>query len=307
MLRRRGSRFASALLVVLGVSLLVSALIRLVPGDPVEAMLGETATRADRAELRRALGLDQPIVTQWARFLGGAARLDFGHSLQGQQPVAASLASRLPSTALLAGAALMVAIGIALPLGAFAALRAGTAWDAAASVLAVLGMSVPSFLLGPVLIVVFALWLGWLPVGGSADPGALVLPAVTLGLALAAILTRMVRAALLETLNEDYIRAARARGLGAYAVLWRHALPNAALPVLTVLGMQLGVLLGGAVITEMVFGWPGIGALTVEAIQRRDYPVVQACIFVISIGYVAANTLTDLLCAAVDPRIGADT
>lgn len=297
------SRLLAAAIVIVGVSLVVCSMIHLIPGDPVEVMLGETASQADRATLRAALGLDAPLLVQWGRTMAGLLTFDLGNSLQGQQPIAGLIAARLPYTAALAAAALLFAIALALPLGVIAALRAGTRWDTAASIGAVLGVSVPNFLLGPVLIIVFSLWLGWFPVGGHDGAGALVLPAATLGFALAAILARMVRAALLEVLGEEYIRAAHARGLPARLVLWRHVLRNAALPILTILGMQLGVLLGGAVITEMVFGWPGLGQLTVEAIQRRDYPLVQACVLVISVSYVCVNTLTDLLYAWCDPRI----
>jgi peptide/nickel transport system permease protein len=305
MLLRLVSRLGLALVVALGVASLVFALIHLTPGDPVEALLGESAASVDREALRTALGLDVPLPAQWWRFVSGLATGDLGRSLGSQRPVAMLIAERLPQTLVLAVAAMSVALCLALPLGLYSALRVGTGWDLLTSTLAVMGMALPSFVLGPVLMMVFAVRLGWLPVAGGDTPAALVLPALTLGLALAALLTRMVRAAVCEVLDEPYILAARARGLGESRVLWRHALRNAALPVLTVVGLQLGALLGGAVITEMVFGWPGLGQLTIEAIQRRDYPLVQGCVLTVSLGYVGLNLLTDLLYGCLDPRVKA--
>ena len=303
MLKSLLSRFVLALAVALGVATLVFLLMHLTPGDPVEAMLGESASGADRAALRTALGLDAPLPAQWWRFVSGLATGDLGRSIGAQQTVATLIAERLPNTVVLALAALAIAITLALPLGLLSALRLGGACDRATSVFAVLGMSLPSFVLGPLLMMVFAVWLGWLPVSGSERAIGLVLPAVTLGLALAAPLSRMVRAAVAEVLHEEFIRAAYARGLSAQQVLWRHALRNAALPVLTIIGMQLGALLGGAVVTEMVFGWAGLGQLTLEAIQRRDYPLVQGCVLVVSLGYVGVNLLTDAVYGLVDPRV----
>ncbi len=302
MLSRLLARGAAACVVILGVATLVFLLLHLAPGDPVEAMLGESAGTADRAALRAELGLDAPLPLQYWRFLRGLAAGDFGHSLHTRESVAQAIAERLPYTAALAGAALGLAIAFALPLGLYSALRAGSRLETLTSVAAVIGMSVPSFVLGPLLMLVFAVWLGWLPVAAAGTAAGLVLPALTLGLALAALLARMVRAAVREVLDEDYIKSARARGLPERRVLWRHALRNAALPVLTVVGMQLGALLGGAVITEMVFGWPGLGQLTIEAIQRRDYPLVQGCVLVVSASYVFINMLTDLLYGLCDPR-----
>ena len=296
-------RLASATFVVLGVAGLVFLLIHLVPGDPVEVMLGEAAEPADREALRHALGLDRPIIIQLATYLRDLLQLDLGTSLHSRRPVAAILAERLPATLALAGAGLAVAVSIALPLGMLAASRRSTATDRWAMGFSLLGVSIPNFWLGPSLIMVFSLWLGWLPVSGRESAAALVLPALTLGTGLAAILARMVRNSLLEVLGEDYIRTARAKGLAPHRVLLRHALPNAWLPVITVLGLQLGALLAGTVVTEVVFSWPGIGQLTVEAIQRRDYPVVQGCMLLISTTYVLVNTLTDLAYGALDPRV----
>lgn len=299
-----GLRVVAAVVVVLGVSLLVFMLIHFIPGDPVEVMLGEYASAADRAALRSALGLDRPLWQQWIEFVAGVLRFDLGHSLATGAAVAPTLATHFRMTLLLAAAALAVAVTLGVPLGIFAALRRGGAWEAATTVLAVLGMSLPNFVLGPLLLLAFAVQLGWFPIGGAEGARAIVLPALTLGLSLAAILARMTRAALLDVLHEPYILAARARGLGAARIVLAHALPNAALPVLTTLGLQLGALLGGAVITEAVFGWPGVGQLAVESIHRRDYPMVQGCVLLIALSYVAVNLATDLLYTRLDPRIG---
>lgn len=297
------SRLASAVVVIFGVLSLVFFLIHLVPGDPVEVMLGESARPADRMALRESLGLDKPLPVQFGHYLGNVAHLDLGTSLRSKQPIVNILAEHLPATMELAVAALLVAIIIAFPLGIIAAVRKDTVWDHGAMAVSLMGVSIPNFLMGPLLILFFSLWLGWFPVNGREGFSSLVLPAITLGTAMAAILSRMVRATLLEVLGEDYIRTARAKGLGPRAVIWRHALRNALLPVITLLGLQLGALLAGAVITEAVFSWPGIGQLIIEAIQSRDYPVVQACVLLISLTYVLVNTLTDLAYSWLDPRV----
>ncbi len=297
------SRLLSTTIVVFGVITLVFLLIHIVPGDPVEVMLGESAPTADRELLRKSLGLDQPIHVQFQHYITKLAQGNLGESLHSKQPVSAILAERLPTTAILAIVGLSVALIIALPLGALAAMRPHTAWDSGAMTFALLGISIPHFWFGPLLILVFSLWLGWFPVSGQDHPLSIVLPALTLGTALAAILSRMTRAVLLETLKEDYIRTARAKGLSETVIVLHHALKNAALPILTLLGLQLGALLGGAVITEIIFAWPGLGYTLVEAIQRRDYPVVQACVLLISLTYVFVNTVTDLLYGYFDPRI----
>jgi ABC-type dipeptide/oligopeptide/nickel transport system permease component len=299
-----GARLGSAFVVMFGVCTLVFLLLHLVPGDPVEAMLGESARPADRDALRRALGLDLPVAEQYARYLTGLSRLDLGRSFQNQRPVVDLLAERLPATLQLTAAALVLALALAIPLGVLAAHRRGSALDSGAMAFSLIGISMPNFWLGPLLILVFSLWLGWTPVSGSDRPLSLVLPAITLGTALAAVLARMVRASVLEVLGEDYVRTARAKGLSEAAVLRRHALRNAWLPVLTLVGLQLGGLLGGAVITETVFAWPGVGSLLVESIQARDFPVAQGCVLLISLVYVLVNTLTDLAYVWVDPRIG---
>ena len=297
------SRMASAAVVILGVLCLVFFLIHLVPGDPVEVMLGESARPADREALRQSLGLDQPLPVQFGHYLGNIVQLDFGTSLHSKRPIVDILAERIPATLELAIAALLVAVVIAFPLGVIAAVRKDSGWDHGAMTVSLLGVSIPNFLMGPLLILFFAVWLGWFPVSGREGLGSLVLPAITLGSAMAAILSRMVRATLLEVLGEDYIRTAKAKGLGPGAIIWRHALRNALLPVITLLGLQLGALLAGAVITEAVFSWPGIGQLIIEAIQGRDYPVVQACVLLISLSYVVVNTLTDLAYSWLDPRV----
>ena len=297
------SRLASVLFVAFSVATLVFALMYLAGGDPVDYMLGEFAKAADRDALRARLGLDLPWYQQYFNFLRGVVVLDFGESFHYRKPVVTLIAQRLPATVELAVAGLLVAILIAVPLGTLAAIRRDTALDRGAMFFSLLGVSIPNFWLGPLLVLVFSLGLGWFPVSGRHGFASLVLPAITLGTALAAILSRMVRSSLLEVLNEDYIRVARAKGLHPFTVVTKHAMRNALLPVLTLLGLQLGALLGGAVITETVFSWPGIGKLTVDAILSRDYPVVQACVLLISITYVVVNLLTDLVYAWVDPRI----
>jgi peptide/nickel transport system permease protein len=296
-------RLAGAVLVVFGVISIVFLLIHLIPGDPVEIMLGEAASSTDREALRVALGLDQPVLLQFTHYLHGLLQFDLGASLQSRRPVTDLLQERLPATLLLAGVTLAVTLALALPLGMLAAVRRGSAWDGGAMAFSMLGVSIPNFWLGPLLILVFSLWLGWFPVSGREGVGSVVLPAVTLGTGLAAVLSRMVRSSMLEVLGEDYIRTARAKGLPPQRVILHHGLRNALLPVITLLGLQLGALLAGAVITETVFSWPGIGLLTIEAIQSRDYPVVQACVLLISVGYVLVNLLTDIAYAWADPRI----
>jgi peptide/nickel transport system permease protein len=297
------SRLFSALVAMFGVACLVFLLIHLVPGDPVDVMLGESARPADRLALRASLGLDQPISTQLLNYFSGLARLDLGQSLHSRQAVSDLLVARIPATLELAFAALICALLIAIPLGIVAAVKRGKAWDWGAMGFSMLGVSIPNFWLGPMLILCFSLWLGWTPVSGRHGLSSLILPAVTLGTGFAAILARMVRSSLLEVLAEDFVRTARAKGLSELQVIWRHAMGNAWLPVATLLGLQLGALLGGAVVTEVVFDWPGLGSLLIEAIQKRDYPVVQGCVLFISFAYVTVNTLTDLLYGLIDPRI----
>lgn len=288
---------------VIGVTTIVFMLIHVVPGDPVEVMLGESAQVADKEALRETLGLNLPLSTQWLNYVSGLLQLDLGTSLHSKRPVVEILSERIPATSILAGTSILIALIIALPLGVLAAVRKDSFWDTSAMAFSMLGVAIPNFWMGPLLILVFSLWLGWFPVSGNDQTLSLVLPALTLGTALAAILSRMIRSSLLEVLNEDYIRAANARGLSPTTIIWKHGLKNAALPVVTIMGMQLGALLAGAVITETVFSWPGIGQLTIESIQKRDYPVVQSCVLLISLSYVFINLLTDLAYAYLDPRV----
>ena len=300
-------RLLAALFVLFGITTLVFFLIHLVPGDPVEVMLGETARPADRAALRQALGLDLPLLQQWGQYLIAVLQFDLGQSLHSKEAVFPLLMSRLPATIILSLASLLIAVLIAVPLGILAAVYKDSAWDRLSMISAMLGVSIPNFVMGPLLILIFALWLGWLPVSGMQGPASLVLPAITLGTAMAAILSRMVRASMLDVIREDYITAARARGLPEWRVLGLHALRNAGLPVITILGMQFGALLAGAVITETIFSWPGIGQLLIESIQKRDYPVVQACVLLISVSYVIVNLITDFIYVALDPRVRLET
>jgi peptide/nickel transport system permease protein len=292
--------------VLLGVATLVFALIHLIPGDPAQAILGETASEAEVAALRQRLGLDRPLLEQYGGFLTNAARGDLGTSLRNNAPVAQEIGDRLPATLELAAAAMFVAIGVSIPLGIIAAVRRGTIVDHAATTLALTGISVPNFWLGPLLALVFAVELGWLPVSGRGTLANLVLPAISLGAALAAILARMTRASLLEELREPYVQAARARGASSRRAVLRHAFRNSLIPVVTLIGLQFGAVLTGAVITETVFAWPGIGRLLIQSIGFRDYPIVQGCILFIAVTYVGMNLLTDLAYGVLDPRIRYD-
>jgi len=296
-------RLLGVIPVVFGVLLLTFLLVHLVPGDPVEVMLGESAANADRTQLRADLGLDQSLPRQFGTYLGKLAHGDFGRSIHTRTEISHLLAERIPATARLALLALVIAICIGLPLGIVAALRSGRWPDSMATLASLTLSAMPHFWLGPLLMLVFALWLGWLPVSGMESGAAIILPAMTLGFGLAAILTRMTRASLLEVLHEDFVRTARAKGLPERIIVLRHALRVALLPIVTVLGLQLGGLLAGTVITETVFGWDGIGRLLVESIEKRDYPVTQACVLVIALSYVVINTMTDLAYGLVDPRI----
>ncbi len=306
MLRYLVRRLALTIPVLLGVATLVFALIHLIPGDPAQAMLGETAAEEDVEVLRRRLGLDRPLVEQYGIFLAGLARGDLGTSLRTNEPVAQAILARLPATMELAAAAMLVAIGVALPLGIIAAVGRGTFVDHLATTLALTGISVPNFWLGPLLAIVFAVELGWLPVSGRGTPAHLVLPAISLGAALAAILARMTRASLLEELREPYVQAARARGASRPRAVLRHAFRNSLIPVVTLIGLQFGAVLTGAVITETIFAWPGIGRLLIQSIGFRDYPLVQGCILFIAVTYVGMNLLTDLVYGVLDPRIRYD-
>jgi peptide/nickel transport system permease protein len=296
-------RFFSIFPVIFGVLLLTFLLVHLVPGDPVEVMLGESANAADRTQLSADLGLDQSLVVQFGRYLNKLVHGDLGVSIHSKKPIADLLAERLPATAKLALLALSFAIFIGLPLGIFAALNVKKWPDKLANLLSLTISAMPHFWMGPMLMMVFALWLGLLPVSGMETISSIILPAMTLGFGLAAILTRMTRASMLEMLHEDFIRTARAKGLNESTVILRHALSAALLPIVTVLGLQLGSLLAGAVITETVFAWDGVGRLLVESIEKRDYPVTQACVMVVALTYVLVNFVTDLVYTKIDPRV----
>ncbi len=296
-------RLLGTIPVIFGVLLLTFVLVHSIPGDPVEVMLGESATSADREVLRQNLGLDEPLPIQFFQYVAKVAQGDLGVSIHSKKPIVDLLAERLPATMKLAALALMIAISIGVPLGIVAALKVDRWADNLATVLSLTVSAMPHFWLGPLLMMVFALWLGFLPVSGMDANTSIILPALTLGFGLAAILTRMTRASMLEVLHEDFIRTARAKGLPEKIVILKHALRAALLPIVTVLGLQLGSLLAGTVITETVFAWDGIGRLLVESIEKRDYPVTQACVLVIALTYVFVNLLTDIIYTRIDPRV----
>ncbi|HUM05444.1 MAG TPA: nickel ABC transporter permease [Terriglobales bacterium] len=297
------SRLLYTLPVIWLVVSVVFLLIHFVPGDPVQQMLGEGAAAGDIQAMRHAYGLDVPLRQQYWNYWKGVLHGDLGRSLRFNEGVTSLIMKRYPATAQLTVAAMLVAILLAIPAGVRSARRRNRWDDRVVSVVSLFGLSFPNFALGPVLILLFAIKIGWLPVSGSGTLAHLVLPAITMGGALAAILTRMVRTSMLEELGQDYIRTARAKGLPERIVVYRHALRNAMIPILTVLGLQFGALLAGAIVTETIFSWPGIGRLTIQAIGNRDYYLVQGCILAIGLTYVAINFLTDLLYSAVNPRI----
>ena len=288
--------------VALGVVTLAFAALRL-SGDPAATMLPGDATVDQLQALRRELGLDQPIYVQYLQFLGGALRGDFGTSFRHQQPALGLVLERLPATLELAFAALFLAVLVALPLGILAAIRRGRAVDAAAMGFAIVGQSTPTFWMGIMLILIVSVELGWLPTSGRGVLDHLILPAITLGTQFAALLARLTRTSMLEVLSQDFLITARAKGLRERTVVLRHALKNAGVPVITLAGLQFGTLLGGAVVTETVFAWPGVGRLAVQSILVRDYPVVQAGVFVLALSFVTINLLVDLLYGQLDPRI----
>jgi ABC-type dipeptide/oligopeptide/nickel transport system permease component len=297
------TRLAYMLPVVWLVVSVVFLLIHLVPGDPIQAMLGEGAAGADIQAARHAYGLDVPLPTQYVRYWSGVLHGDLGRSLRLNRPVKELVARAYPATLALALSALLIAVLLSIPAGVRSATHRNRWDDRALSFLSLLGLSVPNFALGPVLILLFAIALDWLPVSGAGSWRSIILPAVTMGASLAAILTRMVRTSMLEELGQDYIRTARAKGLSERAVVYRHALRNALIPVVTVIGLQFGALLAGAIVTETIFAWPGIGRLTINAISNRDYALVQGCLLCIGLTYVAVNFFTDLVYSALNPRI----
>jgi len=303
MLRYTATRLLYMLPVIWLVVSIVFLLIHLVPGDPIQQMLGEGATSADLQAARHAYGLDVPIGQQYVNYWRGVLHGNLGQSLRFNRNVAAVIAERYPFTLQLTFAGLAVALALSIPAGVHSARRRNRWDDRVISFVSLLGLSFPNFALGPILILFFAIKLGALPVSGSGPLAHLVLPAITLGGALAAILTRMVRTSMLEELGHDYIRTARAKGLPERTVVYRHALRNAMIPVLTVVGLQFGALLAGAIVTETIFSWPGIGRLTIQAISNRDYYLVEGCILAIGLTYVGVNFLTDLLYSVANPRI----
>jgi peptide/nickel transport system permease protein len=296
-------RLMALIPVALGVATLTFALIHLVPGDPVVAVLGDSAGPADIAGMRQELGLDRSITAQYLTFLWNLAHGDLGESISMKEPVARLIAARFPATLELAGAGLLVAIMLAFPLGIIAGANPGGAADMGAMGFAILGVSVPHLYLGPLMMIVFSLDLGWFPLTGRGGLMYLVLPAVTLGTALAAILARMLRQSLVQVREADYIRTARAKGLSAFAALTRHGLRNALTPVITLVGLETGALLTGAIVTEMIFSWPGMGRLLIAAISARDYPLVEGCVLTFALSYVVVNMATDMVYAMADPRI----
>jgi peptide/nickel transport system permease protein len=299
--------------VLAGVSVVIFMVLHLSPGDPVEIMLGSQATQEDRARLRGELGLDQPLSIQYVRWLGHVVRGDLGRSLWMKRAVLDEVLGRFKATLILTGTALLLSTTFGVALGVASATRPNSLLDRSSAVLSLFGASMPSFWLGIVLMVVFALWLGWLPASGMFAPygggdlrdllAHLVLPAVTLAAASVTIVARLTRATMLETLGQDYIRTARAKGLVERTVVLRHGLKNALIPIVTVIGVQAGYLLGGAVLTETVFAWPGVGTLMVQGILARDFPLVQGCVLVVALSFVLVNLVVDLLYAWLDPRI----
>ena len=298
-----GRRLLALIPVALGVATITFALIHLVPGDPVVAMLGDMAAPADIEGMRHELGLDRPLWEQYAAFLAGLAKGDLGESISMREPVAHLIAQRFPATLELALAGLVVAIVTAFPLGLVAGANPDGPADLGAMGFAILGISIPHLYLGPLLMILFSLKLRWLPLTGRGGFSHLILPAITLGTALAAILARMLRQSLVQVRESDYVRTAIGKGLSAKAALMRHGLRNALTPVVTLLGLQLGGLLTGSIITEVIFSWPGLGRLMITAISARDYPLVEGCVLTFALTYVVVNMATDMLYVIIDPRI----
>jgi ABC-type dipeptide/oligopeptide/nickel transport system permease component len=296
-------RFIIVIPVMAAVVTLVFLLIHIVPGDPARQLVGENASEEQYQSARAELGLDKPLLTQYVAYWGGLFRGDWGTNPVTKEPVLKRIASRYPATIQLTLAAMVIATLISIPLGVTAATHRGSAIDSASTLLALLGISLPGFALGPLFMLVFAVELGLTPVSGAGSTAHIILPALTLGAALSAILTRIVRSSVLEELNEDYVRTARAKGLPEGTVLYKHVLKNGLIPVVTVMGLQFGVLLAGAIITERVFSWPGVGSLLIDSISERDYKLTQGCILVIASTYVLVNTMTDILYRFLDPRI----
>ena len=297
------NRLIALFIVVVGVLTIVFFSLHLAPGDPVEVMLGDRSSQSERENLRRTLGLDKPITEQYRLYIKKLFKGDLGNSLQRRKPVADIIASRIGATIQLALISMLIATLIALPLGIIAAKYPFRWQDQSAMFFSILGVSIPNFVLGPILILIFSLWLKWLPTAGQQYDNSWVLPAIALGTAMAAMLSRVFRASLLEVKNKVFITTAKAKGLSEGQIWLIHIIPNALLPLITVWGLQFGTLLGGALIVEIVFNWQGLGSLLIEGIEQRDYPVVQGCLLIISLAYVITNMLIDILYAIIDPRI----
>ncbi len=289
--------------VLLGVTTLVFFLIHLIPGDPVELMLGDSAFSTDKAQLREQLGLNQPLYKQYSSYLQGLFTGNLGDSIHSREPVLSAILERFPATVELMVGAMIIAIALAIPLGLISAVKRGSWIDSTAMLFSLFGVSIPNFWLGPMLILIFAIQLDWLPVNERGTLLHLILPAITLGTALASILSRITRSSVIETLGADYIRTATAKGISEFQIVFRHAFRNALIPVITIIGLQVGVLLSGAIITEYIFDWPGLGLLLIEGIQTRDYTLVQGCVMFIACSYVLINLFTDLSYAFIDPRV----
>ncbi len=296
-------RFLVAIPTLWGVATVVFIMARLLPGDPARVIAGVLATQADVDRIRQQMGLDQPLPVQYVDFLGSLLRLDLGRSAHTNAPVLEEIGSRLPYTIELAFVALVIAVAIGVLAGVTAAVRRNSKTDLIISSLSVFGISMPVYWLGLMLIILFAVGLHALPAAGADEPTSIILPAVTLALFSVGLIARMTRSSMLEVLGQDYIRTARAMGLGSGSVIFRHALRNALLPIITVIGLQVGSLLGGAVLTETIFAWPGVGRLLIDSIFFRDYPVVQGLVLMFGATFILVNLLVDLLYAYVDPRI----
>lgn len=289
--------------VLWGVITLVFSFIHIIPGDPVVTMLGEQASAADVQNLREQLKLNEPLHIQYFLYIKALLKGDLGISLITEEPVSHIILKHYPATIELALASILIALALSLPLGIISATHKNKPIDHVSRLLALLGLSMPNFWLGPMLIIIFSLKLNIFPVSGPGGLNHLILPAVTLGTAMAAFLTRMIRSSMLEELSKEYIRTARAKGLSKWRIIFKHALKNALIPVLTIIGLQFGILLTGAIITETIFSWPGIGRMTIQAIQQRNYPLVQGAILSISVTYIFINTITDIAYAWLNPRI----
>ena len=295
-------RLAQSLVVLLGVSFVVFFILHLT-GDPAAVLLPPDASAEDLQRFRQMMGFNDPFVVQYGRFLRGALQGDFGQSIRHGEPAFGLVVERMPATFELSGAALVIALALAIPAGIVSAVRRNTTVDYVSTVVALLGQSLPTFWLGIMLILVFSVHWGWLPSSGRGSPDHLILPAITLGLFTTARIARLTRSGMLDVLNQDFIRTARAKGVSDPPVVWKHALKNAAIPIVTIVGIELGTLLGGSVITETIFAWPGVGRLSVQAIYNRDYPVVQAAVFLLASTFVLVNLVVDILYTYLDPRI----